>query len=287
MNFSDKSFSLAIEAREPELTPKGKKLARFILENPTKAVFLATRDLADKAGVSEATVVRFVRQIGYSTYSEFKNELRKHIDSELTLIERKEMTISETEKNGLEQTVAQEIDNLKALLESVDRDQARKIVELLSSPASVYIVGSRLSYHAAYYMGWAMTKIRKDVNILKGSDRTSLDWLTVAREESVVVIVAISRYPNELIRVGKYAKQLGMKLVVIADSIACPLIQFSHYHLVTRPKTIPFYESSSSMLCLIIHLLNEVIKKKGNDVQTHQENLEKAYRENDILFNLD
>ena len=287
MNFSDKSFSLAIEAKEPELTPKGKKLARFILENPTKAVFLATRDLADKAGVSEATVVRFVRQIGYTTYSEFKNELRKHIDSELTLMERKEMTISDTEQNGLEQTVAREIDNLKALLESIDRDQAGKIVELLSSPASVYIVGSRLSYHAAYYMGWAMTKIRKDVNILKGSDRTSLDWLTVAREESVVVIVAISRYPNELIRVGKYAKQLGMKLVVIADSMACPLIQFSHYHLITRPKTIPFYESSSSMLCLIIHLLNEVIIKKGNDVQTHQEKLEKAYRENDILFNLD
>ncbi|MFO7753561.1 MAG: MurR/RpiR family transcriptional regulator [Desulfobacteraceae bacterium] len=287
MNFSEKSFSLAIQAKEKELTPKGRKLARFILENPTKAVFLATRDLADKAGVSEATVVRFVRQIGYSTYSEFKNELRKFIDSELTLLERKEMSIADTGENGLELTVAREIDNLKALLESIDRDEAEKIVSLLCSRSSVYIVGSRLSYHAAYYMGWAMTKIRKDVNILKGSDRTSLDWLTVAREDSVVVIVAISRYPNELIRVGKYAKQLGMKLVVIADSIACPLIQFSHHHLITRPKTIPFYESSSSMLCLIIHLLNEVIKTKGDDVTEHQEKLEKAYRENDILFNLD
>jgi hypothetical protein len=44
----------------------------------------------------------------------------------------------------------------------------------------VHVIGSRLSYTLAYYMGWAMTKVRGNVHILKGSDRTTIDWLTIA-----------------------------------------------------------------------------------------------------------
>jgi hypothetical protein len=54
---------------------------------PSQAVFLKTRELAASCGVSEATVVRFVAQLGYGGYSDFIQELREVVDTELTLLE--------------------------------------------------------------------------------------------------------------------------------------------------------------------------------------------------------
>ena len=113
------------------------------------------------------------------------------------------------------------------------------VVAVLDRKVPVQVIGSRLSYTLAYYMGWAMTKVRGNIHILKGSDRTTIDWLTIAPADSVAVIVATSRYPNELIRLGKLVKRLGQTLVVITDSATCPLLQFADHHLIAAPSTFP------------------------------------------------
>ena len=74
------------------LTPKSRTLADFVLQNPRRAVFMSTRDLAAACDVSEASVVRFVRQLGYSGYPGFIRDLREAIDQELTLLDRVEIT---------------------------------------------------------------------------------------------------------------------------------------------------------------------------------------------------
>jgi hypothetical protein len=58
------------------LTPKGKILGSYIIQNPRKAVFMTTKELSEACGVSEATVVRFVGQLGYGGYGQFLQALR-------------------------------------------------------------------------------------------------------------------------------------------------------------------------------------------------------------------
>ena len=59
------------------LTPKGRILGKYILDSPRKAVFMTTKELAETCDVSEATVVRFVSQLGYEAYSVFQQALRE------------------------------------------------------------------------------------------------------------------------------------------------------------------------------------------------------------------
>jgi len=283
------SLTKIIDTKSFKLTPKAKLLGEYILKNPQKAVFMTTRELAATVGTSEATVVRFVRNLGYGSYSLFIKELRKHIDTELTLMDRN--TLSESELEGvnisLGAIVNQEIDNLKMLHKSIDPETAEQVIRILDQYQFVYVIGSRLSYASAYYMGWAMTKIRGNIHILKGSDRTAVDWLTIASENSAVVIIATSRYPNELIRIGKMVRRQGLKLILITDSSSCPLIHFSDYSLVARLTAIPFIGSPTSLACLIKYLVHAVAERRGSKLQAHQEKLEQAYRENDILFNFE
>lgn len=269
------------------LTPKGRILGEYIISQPRKAVFMTTKELAEACGVSEATVVRFVSGIGYYRYSDFQQALRDFVDTELTLLDR--LDIADMKAPGavrFRRTVAEEIDNLQQLYNSLDVETMEGIVAVLDRKVPVHVIGSRLSYTLAYYMGWAMTKVRGNIHILKGSDRTTIDWLTIAPVDSVAVIVATSRYPNELIRLGKLVKRLGQTLVVITDSATCPLLQFADHHLIAASKHIPYLGSPTPLSCLINYLVHELASRQGDALKTHQAKLEQSYWENDVLFNM-
>lgn len=276
-----------ISSSRMDLTPKARLIGDFILNNPRKVIFMTTRELSRAARVSEATVIRFVNQLGYKGYGDFLQELRDIIDTELTLIDRVGLTdMKAPESERFRRVVYSEIDNLKQLHESLDLDKANRAVELLRDSSAVYVVGSRLSYTFAYYLGWSLTKIRTKVHILRGSDSTCIDFLTIAPEESMVVIFATTRYPNELIRLGKLAKRLGQTLLVITDGALCPLIPFADLSIIAPSRHIPLIGSPTTLSCLINLLVVELAARCGADLKLHQEKLEKVYLENDVLFNL-
>ena len=270
------------------LTPKGQILGDYILKNPRKVVFMTIRDLAVACQVSEATVVRFVSRLGYDGYSAFLQALRDLVDTELTLLDR--VDLSNMNGPGAERfrrVVFEEIDNLKQLYTRTDMVVIDKVVDYLEKSSTIYVIGSRLSYTFAYYMGWSLTKVRQNVHILKGSDSTTIDWLTIAPTKSLVIIIATSRYPNELIRVGKLVRRLGKNLLVIADSSLCPLIQFAHMTLIAPSQHFPLIGSPTPLSCLINYLVLELASRDGKELKEHQEKLEQSYRENDILFNFE
>ena len=247
------------------LTPKGRILGEYITSQPRKAVFMTTKELAEVCEVSEATVVRFVSGIGYDRYSDFQQALRDFVDTELTLLDR--LDIADMKAPGavrFRRTVAEEIDNLQQLYHSLDVETMAAVVDVLDRRVPIHVIGSRLSFTLAYYMGWAMTKVRENIRIMKGSDRTTIDWLTIAPADSVVVIIATSRYPNELIRLGKLVKRLGQTLVVITDSATCPVLQFADHHLIAASKHIPYLGSPTPMSCLINYLVHELASRQGD-----------------------
>jgi DNA-binding MurR/RpiR family transcriptional regulator len=270
-----------------KLTPKAKLLADYIINNPRKVVFMTTKELAEACHVSEATVVRFVSQLGFNGYGNFLQQLRDVLDTELTLLDRLDLT--DMKSPGAERfrrIVFEEIDSLKQLFESLDQETVGRVVDYLNRDKSIYVIGSRLSYSLSYYLGWSLTKIRPNIQILKGSDGTTIDWLTIAPENSIVVIVATTRYPNELIRIGKSAVRQKHTLIVLTDSSTCPLIQFAHETLIAPSRHIPFIGSLTTLFCLINYIVQELASRRGDVLKRHQEKLEQTYWENDILFNM-
>ena len=275
-----------IETLSDQLTPKGKVISEYLIEHPRKAVFMTARELALACNISEATVIRLVAQLGYKGYSDMQQALRDYVDSELTLLDRRNlMSHRGCGLEGFRKTIAEEIDNLTDLYKAIPSETLEQAVALLCQKENVYVVGSRLSYAMAYYMGWSLIKVRKNIRILKGSDSTTLDRLTIAPKESLVVVVATSRYPNELVRIGRWTRRQGMELMVITDGSSCPLIPFCRIALVTPSHHIPFLGSPTSMSCLVNYLVHEVANQIGDALKDHQKQIERTYFENDLLFN--
>ena len=275
-----------LQSERSALTPKSRVLAEYVAQNTHHAVFLRARELASECGVSEATVVRFVGQLGYQGYSDFIQDLREIVDTELTSLDRVELM----HKTGpgaalIGKVVNEELDNLKNFYEKLDLEAVNQTVDMLLKAPQVYVAGSRLSYTFSYYMGWSLTKIRKNVSILKGSDSTAIDMLTIAPSGSLVLVFAATRYPNELIRLARLVRRLGLELIVISDNSLCPLNQFAQVTIVVRCLHFPLVGSPSPMSCLVNCITAEMAARGGEQLRRHQETLENVYREHDILFN--
>ncbi|MCP4694520.1 MAG: MurR/RpiR family transcriptional regulator [Desulfobacterales bacterium] len=275
-----------IMEQHDSLTPKGRILGEYTIQNPRKVVFMTAKEFSETCEVSESTVVRFVSQLGYDGYGEFIQALRDFVDTGMSLRDRVDLPgMKGPGTDRFHRVVFDEMNNLKKFYETIDMETMKKFVDLLGKSPSVYLVGSRLSYTFAYYMGWALTKVRKGVHILKGSDSTAIDWLTNAPDESLVVIIATSRYPNELIKLAKVARRLGHTLLVIADGRLCPLISFAHVSLVAPSKSIPLIGNPTTIMCIANYLVLELAGRRDSALDSHQEKLERVYFENDILFN--
>jgi DNA-binding MurR/RpiR family transcriptional regulator len=276
-----------IMTRLAALTPKGRIIGKYIIQYPRKAVFMTTRELAEICNVSEATVVRFVSRLGYAGYGDFLQALRDFVDTGLTLQDRVDLPgMRAPGTDRFHRVVFDEMNNLKQFYETIDMSIMETFVEALAESPWVYVIGSRLSYTFAYYLGWSLTKVRKGVHILNGSDSTAIDWLTNAPADSLIVMIATSRYPNELIKLGKVVRRLGHRLLVIADSSLCPLIQFAHTSLVAPSKSIPLIGNPSTISCIANYLVLELASLQDSRFSSHQAKLEQVYLENDILFNL-
>jgi DNA-binding MurR/RpiR family transcriptional regulator len=276
-----------IMTRLASLTPKGRVIGKYIMQYPRKAVFMTTRELSEACDVSEATVVRFVNQLGFGGYGDFLQALRDYIDTGLTLQDRVDLPgMKALGTSRFHRVVFDEMNNLKHFYESIDMKTMETFVEVLAESPWVYVIGSRLSYTFAYYLGWSLTKVRKGIHILNGSDSTTIDWLTNAPTDSLIVMIATTRYPNELIKLAKVVRRLEHKLLVIADSALCPLTQFAHLSLVAPTKNIPFIGSPTTISCIINYLVQELASRDGERLEMHQDTLEQVYRENDVLFNL-
>jgi DNA-binding MurR/RpiR family transcriptional regulator len=178
------------------------------------------------------------------------------------------------------------MDTMRQLYQSIDRRSLEAFVDELGKAAAVYVAGARLSYTFAYYLGWSLAKVRKGVTILKGSDSTAFDRLNNAGAQALVVIVATSRYPNELIRLAKVTRRLGHTLFVMADSPLCPLFPFAQQKLVVPAQSIPYIGYIGAMSSVISYLVLELADRQRATVGPHQEQLEQIYLENDTLFNL-
>lgn len=120
-----------IQSKMKLLTGSERKVADYILENYMKVLDCTVTELAEKAGVSDATVVRFCRSAGYKGYQELKINLAqdaivpyKHLNNALEEQDTPEQIVAKvirSEMNTLEETIH--------ILDMEDMERAAKAIK--------------------------------------------------------------------------------------------------------------------------------------------------------------
>src|SRR5512142_726547 len=117
-----------ISQRFGDFTKSEKQIANYLLNNQEGLAFLAAAELAERLDLSEATIVRFARTLGYDSYPALRAALQQKVRQRVTHSARIRSRLDDLRLEGdlFERMVVSEIDYMTQALETVDRSALRQ-----------------------------------------------------------------------------------------------------------------------------------------------------------------
>jgi len=204
-----------LEQSLPGLPKQEAKVAQFILLNVQTIGPETGKSLAQRIGVSEITVGRLMRRLGYNGTKHLKDLLREHFAiggasiSPSTDIDRKMSQVMEAELSAI-RTVFQQTGN-------EHWDIAKK---LIAKSERVFVTGFQSVRGLAEDFTRRLSIARPNVQYLSPHDGMLGEWLDSAsrdRTNELLIIVDVVPYAGEGQELTKIAKQQGRSVVVVSD----------------------------------------------------------------------
>ncbi|MFW6029394.1 MAG: MurR/RpiR family transcriptional regulator [Halanaerobiales bacterium] len=234
---------LRINSYMEQLKPAEKKVAKFILNNREEVIHLSITKLASKAGVSEATVVKFCQHIGYSGYQELKIMIaqankggkHEHIYGEIEADDNNKEII-----NKIFQIYDQSLHNTKKLL---DDKKITKAIEAIINSKRIFFFGFGASGIVAEDSELKFKRINYLAESIKDNHRQKT-MASLLSNEDLVVAISDSGRTKELLESLKIAKKAGAKIMAITSNMGSPVTDISDIVLLTSSKETPFRGSA-------------------------------------------
>lgn len=261
------AFDNLFKDKFPVLTRSQRKLLEYILSHDYESIFLNVTDLGKKACVSEATVVRLSKALGFKGFTEFKKELRLGFRNKLTTTSRLERTVKRVsnEEDVLIKVLQTDIENIRGTLEEISVEEFKQFVRSIDSAKRVVIVGMRGINSLAVFFGVALEFFQKNVWVIQPGIGDMWDRLLGLRKGDLVIGISFPRYTKQTVEVMQFAKQKGIKTMAITDSLISPLAQYADHVLTARYKLNSFIESFTAPFSVINALVTAlgVYSKRG------------------------
>ena len=259
-----------IRARMGEVSPAERRVARAILAHYPSAGLEPTPRLAERAGVSPATVVRFVARLGFDGYREFQQALRDEIQarraSPLTLPPRVTGGSPAAELRAVSAEVFQRaLTETWAALPEADLAAA---VELLADPGRrVTSFGGRFSHLLAQYLDLHLRLMRPGTVVHSEPPRRNPAFLVDVGRRDVCVVFDFRRYERETVELAAHVHARGAKVVLVTDPWLSPAAASADLVLPARVEGPSPFDSLVSATAVVEVLVAGVHARLGDDAE--------------------
>lgn len=275
-----------LKDKAPSLTRSQKTLMQYILSHEEEAIFLNIENLAAKVNVSEATVVRLSKALGYKGFPQFQKELRILFRNKLTTTSRLEETVRRGTNEGeiLFKILQTDIDNIAATMKEVSVAEFGEFVKAIHSAERIVLIGLRSVYSLAVFFGVALEFLQKEVWVVEPGIGDLWDRLLQLRKGDLVVAISFPRYTRVTVEAFKFAKSQGMKTLAITDSLLSPLAQHADHVLTARYKMDSFIESFTAAFSLINAIVTAVGISDKKKTLKSLKGLEEIWERQEVYF---
>ncbi len=262
---------------ELERLPRAqKKVAGYMIDNPSESLFMTSQQLGANSETSEATVIRLAVTLGFSGFPEFKQALQDEAKDSLSTFGRFQRHMSTVRTgNLLSDVIAAEIDNASACLRNADDGEIRALASEICVADSVYIVGLRsarsLAVYIQFYLSWFLP------NVYMPENDTLETYLASAPKNSLVIGISFPRYTRLTFDCIRLARQMGLKTAAITDSGTSPLAVEADLFVTVPCIHVAYIDSLMIPFGMANALLIEVTNRLGTHALERLGELEKIW----------
>lgn len=262
------------------MTPAERRVARTLLATYPTAGLESLPQLADGAGVTGPTVLRFVRKIGFEGYPDFQRSLREEVQARTeglpSLYESRGGTQDDEVLRRSQQAFTRALD--ATLTSSSLEDDLAQIVTLLSDPKRrLWFVGGRFSQLVANYLCLQLRMLRPGCAMVgEEPERRLLDSMELSRRD-VLCLFDYRRYQQDTVASGTIAAEQGAVVVVFTDPWLSPAVESARHVLISHADSASPFDSLLGAFALTELIAAKVVAALGEQGQTRVAQLETAH----------
>ncbi len=260
-----------------------KSIARFIIDHYDKAAFMTAAKIGQTVDVSESTVVRFATTLGYSGFPELQKALQIMTKNKLTTVQR--LTLdddTENSKEFVEKVLKNEIASLKNLADNLDQKKLDEATDLIFNANKIYIIGMRVSYTLALYLGFYLDVIMANVKVINFGSFSLFEQLVRISEDDLLICVSYPRYSKQTIDAANFAKDRNAKILTITDTESSPFYTMSDVALLGKSNMATFVDSLVTPMALINSLIVNIGLREKDDIVKYFDLLEEVWEKYSI-----
>ena len=221
MNTNSSSALSSIRAHYMALSQSEKIIADYVTENSDDMVNMSMMELANNVGLSDTTVMRFVRSVGYKGYSDFKIALAADLRRPTEVI-FEELDVNDDAATIAAKVLRSEMQLLQDTLEHLDMDAMKKAISLICSAKRVFLFSSRTSSGIAD--SFYTRLIRLNYNVVINTDaHLQIMQANLMGKGDLIIIVSRSGTADNLIRSERFAIKNGADVICITCNAKSPV----------------------------------------------------------------
>ncbi|MDR7428264.1 MAG: MurR/RpiR family transcriptional regulator [Armatimonadota bacterium] len=239
------TFHQRLRGRFGHLTRSQQHIVSYLLSHYDEAAFLPAADLARRLNISEATVVRCARAIGFNGYPELRRSLQDLFRSRAAPPAARLRRRLATLKDGhvLLKTVDMELKYLAEVPHSVQAESFDRAVRLILKARRVFTFGLGPARLLPELLDLRLRRFGFYTVCITESGRDMLEKLALLERGDVVVAAAFFRVTPELASLLDHAATQGAPVILITDTLELPLREHAHVILAARRGPISSFHS--------------------------------------------
>ena len=263
-----------LESSLSTAAPSGRAIASYMLANLYELPFQTAADIAGKLGVSESSVGRFCRSLGYSHFKDLKNDLKDDLGDGPWLVgdRLQEFRLQSSQSpQALPRSFELEVGALVKVYEYSLTPEWRTVSQRLATRRKVFVAGFQTERGIAASMVHLLQYLRDGVQLVDGAAGHYADVLLCPPADCALVVFEARRYSRHAQLLCRKAREAGIEVTLITDTF-CDWADQSASEVFRVPTEFNlFWESTAAMLSLVHLLINEVCKQLGPDVEKRLE----------------
>ncbi len=262
------------------LTAGQQAIAKYFLKNQNRICAMTSLAVAREIGVSDASIIRFSRAIGYAGFAELKADFYSCLGEDICRTSvgdypvDKRLDIQTSKYRDLD--LASEL--LKLMLnnaeQSIRQNSARtyeKFVDALAFGRKKVILGLRGGKGCAVQFGRLLGYLMDEVQVITTGDSDDMALLQRLQQGDVVLAISYARYYKTDPILAGLIKEQGAALYTLADSMASPLAKAANAVLLVETRHMGFSNSTVGTACVLEYLLTMLCWKYPKKYQTRLE----------------
>jgi DNA-binding MurR/RpiR family transcriptional regulator len=269
-------FGEIISDHYKDLTKSEKQIADYLRKNQEEAAFLSAAELAQRLDLSEATLVRFARSIGFDGYPAMRELLQDNFRRRVTHSARLRSRLDDLRQAGdiFEKVTISEIDYLTQALQTVNRAELHKAVSYMLNCDRIFVFGIGPSVSLVHLLQVRLTRFGKHVIPLTVAGRETLEPLLLMTERDLLFAIGFFDVNIMLETVLDYAEEKGCPKILLTDTLGSVIKEKVEVILAAKRGPVSAFHSLVVPMTIINTLLLEVANQNREKIIPNLDNLD-------------